>query len=306
MQAKPDIRAAHMGPTARDLLSLPRRGIVLSSHESALYCRFEGGAVLLAHDAAYGSLPFGLACAGKFSGWAAPPQSPVVNDPAAHLLRCGDLRIAYGEAAVAQPAAIAFSFAALREREVFARAVLAREHPASFAALYMNPAPKSDPASLWEEPLRRAVAALFCFSSRPEAEDACDAVPFVRGLLGLGPGLTPLGDDILCAWLYAAHRLAEAGDTASARFIRDIAPCVLQAPETLTTPQSAAYLHGAAKGGHFGALHDLLSSLCDAAAPLPQSAIGRLMGIGHTSGAGYALGVLLAVEMADCSNSLQS
>ena len=101
-------------------------------------------------------------------------------------------------------------------------------------------------------------------------------------LLGLGGGLTPLGDDVVCGWLAAHHALgvpvAGADDlVATAR--------------TRTTHLSAALLECAAAGE---VVPEFAAWVAADAEEEPARA-GRLAAIGHSSGAGLLHGARSAL-----------
>lgn len=98
-------------------------------------------------------------------------------------------------------------------------------------------------------------------------------------LLGRGPGLTPLGDDVLAGWLVGRY----------ARGRRDgaVRTAVLAEAARRTTAVSAVLLAHAARGE---AVPELRAYV---AAPTPAS-LAALRAVGHTSGTGLALGVALA------------
>lgn len=97
-------------------------------------------------------------------------------------------------------------------------------------------------------------------------------------LLGLGPGLTPSGDDFLGGALIALHLI---GLTALRDAIWDtLEPLVA----TMTNDISGAHLAAAAAGFGGAALHALLDDvITGGTAALPQR-IAALAAIGHTSG----------------------
>ncbi|HXH82585.1 MAG TPA: DUF2877 domain-containing protein, partial [Candidatus Tectomicrobia bacterium] len=112
-------------------------------------------------------------------------------------------------------------------------------------------------------------------------------------LVGLGPGLTPSGDDLVGA-AFLAHRLL-AADPASAGRWRDCAGAVGAAAAALTHPISAVLLGDLLDGLAYEALHDLLAAV---RAARPHDALGAsaaLIRIGHSSGwdmlAGVAVGL---------------
>ncbi len=106
-------------------------------------------------------------------------------------------------------------------------------------------------------------------------------------LIGLGPGLTPAGDDFVGGAMIALHAY---GDTALARRIAEWA---LPLAATRTGRISRAHLACAAQGQGHEALHTLLCSLNDG--PAMRRALAKLARIGHTSGLDAAAGALLAL-----------
>jgi Protein of unknown function (DUF2877) len=111
-----------------------------------------------------------------------------------------------------------------------------------------------------------------------------DPVPAVRGLLGSGPGLTPSGDDLLAGFLLGC--LAFGRDAAALRrAVASLAPAH-------TTTLSAALLWHAARGQCIPEVAMLAAALTGAGRPGPAAV--RLLGVGHTSGAALARGLLLA------------
>ena len=109
----------------------------------------------------------------------------------------------------------------------------------------------------------------------------------VDGLLGLGPGLTPAGDDVLAAALVA---LRAAGSPRA----DDLANAVAAAkPDVRTTLVSAALLRHAAQGQCIPELAAVLRAL-DGSGNL-ERALVTLRAVGHTSGDALAAGVRLAL-----------
>ncbi len=109
-------------------------------------------------------------------------------------------------------------------------------------------------------------------------------------LLGLGPGLTPSGDDALCGALLAL-------DALGARTPRDmLASAVLAAAPAATTPLSACFLAAAAQGLGSEALHDFIAALVSADLGVLAPATAALGRIGHSSGWDALAGVLLVVR----------
>lgn len=127
-------------------------------------------------------------------------------------------------------------------------------------------------------PLDPGTSAAVARFTRALATDAPLAGP-VAALLGRGPGLTPLGDDVLAGALVA---LMAAGSPAGPRLAAE----VMTAAFRRTTFVSAALLWHAARGECIPELAALLTGMPGAAE--------ALLRVGHTSGAGLAHGVRAA------------
>ena len=116
---------------------------------------------------------------------------------------------------------------------------------------------------------------------------------FVSGLVGLGPGLTPSGDDILGGMLIA---LFCTGKVEQARLLKT----VIAGEANRTNRISQAHLHAAGRGMGAAALHEWIGALlCGADRPKLDSICRRLSQIGHTSGWDAALGAALVCVHAD-------
>ena len=110
----------------------------------------------------------------------------------------------------------------------------------------------------------------------------------VDALLGLGSGLTPLGDDVLSGWLAT---VVAASHPCAAPF----GQCVHALAGTRTTALSATLLRRALHGEtvpQFATLLNALATRPDEVA----AAVADLTRIGHTSGHGLALGLSLALD----------
>jgi hypothetical protein len=132
----------------------------------------------------------------------------------------------------------------------------------------------------------RLLADLAGAAGDPDASSAVAA-----RLLGHGPGLTPSGDDLLAGFLIGA---AAFGVDASAlrHAIGVLAPA-------RTTALSAALLRHAARGeciDELAAVAAVLTGQPSALAVRQQA--GRLLSVGHSSGAALALGLVIAAERA--------
>ncbi|WP_067175887.1 DUF2877 domain-containing protein [Microtetraspora niveoalba] len=117
-----------------------------------------------------------------------------------------------------------------------------------------------------------------------------DGVVAAERLLGLGPGLTPSGDDMLCGLLVALRQLGLAAGAPRAVWLADwLAAAVTYDARARTTPISATLLHCAARGEAGSEVLGVLRGL--AGQQQLEAAAHRLLGLGHTSGADLAWGV---------------
>jgi len=147
--------------------------------------------------------------------------------------------------------------------------------PAGFGGLIVR-APLAFPL----DGARAAAEALAHACARDDAAGATDAA---LGLLGLGGGLTPSGDDFVGSAFFARAQLAGAR-LADPRAWRRAADAVLAAAPARTHPISVALLGDLVAGRGWAPLHDLLAALATRVPSVAQAAARRLVALGHTSG----------------------
>ncbi|MBI4588041.1 MAG: DUF2877 domain-containing protein [Candidatus Rokubacteria bacterium] len=139
-------------------------------------------------------------------------------------------------------------------------------------------------AALPRDPLaRKAYPALAALYDATRAREAADCVGAARWLLGLGPGLTPAGDDCLVGWLAGVWVAGPDGRS----LVEATAGGLSEAARTLTGPLSRAFLAAAVSGQAAEPLYGFVSA--------PNwTSLARLLSLGATSGAdllgGYLLG----------------
>jgi hypothetical protein len=109
----------------------------------------------------------------------------------------------------------------------------------------------------------------------------------VAALLGRGSGLTPLGDDVLCGWLATSRLVEDPARPAVAAEALRLAP-------GRTTRLSAELVACAVDGEVVPQFRRLLTALAVGAGV--DGALAALLDVGHTSGAGLALGCRLSLE----------
>jgi hypothetical protein len=112
--------------------------------------------------------------------------------------------------------------------------------------------------------------------------------PPVDGLIGLGPGLTPSGDDFLAGTLAVLDALGERKTHAI------LAQAIKQTAPSLTSPLSACLLNAAA-AGHVGEY--LHSAVAAAITGRVDVAIAACRRIGHSSGWDMMAGVATAMRI---------
>ena len=123
-----------------------------------------------------------------------------------------------------------------------------------------------------------------------EADDRSAAADIAIGLIGLGPGLTPSGDDALVGMEAGLHALGAptAGFLASA----------VDGLEDRTTALAATLLRHAAAGEFAERLHRLVGALLGSDDETVATAIDRAASWGATSGMDSLFGVLIGLDLA--------
>ncbi|MGE0752691.1 MAG: DUF2877 domain-containing protein [Variibacter sp.] len=216
-------------------------------------------------------------------------QPVVVSDG---VIAIGTLRCDFTDAKIWEPPApqswnateLARGLAALDA--LLARRATPREGFASL--LTNNAAPEGAVAAATRGPMQRWQRALT--HAIAEARMDVDDIEDPQSLLGLGPGLTPSGDDAIGGALIALHAL-ECGALRDALWRR-----IKPAAATSTSQISFAHLQAAAKGLGHEALHATLNSLLRGAAQNLESDIASIDAIGHTSGWDALAGCVTALK----------
>jgi len=255
------VKATLAGLGAREALAPGGEGRVIVSFPKAVYVSLPGGIlVLVAPDVHPG--PLYLVLDGP------PPEVP---PGAAVWAEAGHLRV--GAADVD-----------LRDAAKWAGALPSPAQLASGATLLTEVV--SDLASrsaLHADPFRdRAARAHACL----ESGDLAEAVEL---LAGLGPGLTPAGDDALAGLLFV-RRILE-GEQAE--------PGLLSAAAAARTTEIAtAFLSWAARGQALSPGPDLVGAAARGDRKVCEAACTSLSRVGETSGADFALGLTWALAAA--------
>jgi hypothetical protein len=122
-----------------------------------------------------------------------------------------------------------------------------------------------------------------------ETGDRTRAAEAAAGLVGLGPGLTPSGDDVLVGIEAALHALARP----SAGFLA----LAMGGVDGRTTALAATLLRHAGAGEFAERLHSLLAALLGADDEAIPAALDRAVAWGATSGTDCLLGVLIGLDV---------
>lgn len=277
--------ALTVGIDAHRVLTPGARGTAAATFQRSVYLQFSDGWVCVgAADIGHG--PINVPCRGGPADWRR------LGEGAADCTVAADCVIIAGHgkivtsAPVWQPPAPPrwIPSAIARGLDELAR-LMPRERLAEGLACFAAQVP--EPRNLAARAASDPVAALRAWLGHNIAGRPDDAV---GALLGLGPGLTPSGDDLLAGCLVALRRSGRIS-TADALW-RAVADCGPQA----TNPISYAHLASAAAGGLSEQLHRVLDAIMTADAPALEAALRDLPEGDHTSPWDGLAGIVLALE----------
>jgi hypothetical protein len=117
-----------------------------------------------------------------------------------------------------------------------------------------------------------------------------------RHLIGLGPGLTPSGDDFLAGYLRGLW-LIRRNQPAACQMLDCLRNALLPDLDSRTTPVGAEFIRYALDGAFAEVLDQAALALLAPSHPqVVQSAIGLLLTQGETSGTDTTLGLLTCLE----------
>jgi hypothetical protein len=139
------------------------------------------------------------------------------------------------------------------------------------------------PSVLLDAPWREAVEPALQTIGRLAPLESLSAI--ARALGGLGPGLTPAGDDALSGVLFAFRAMSGPG----------VEPALAAVCRSVSTGElGAALLNGAATGAHIEPVHDMVMAAAAGDAGAAQGAAAILDRFGSSSGADLGYGLRLA------------
>jgi hypothetical protein len=119
----------------------------------------------------------------------------------------------------------------------------------------------------------------------------------VKGLIGLGHGLTPSGDDVLAGFMISLLLVTEAfdGEIAHAREINQTIISMVDGQTTFLSEKSLEY---AAQGESPELVYNLLLAIVTGTEEQVESATLALLEVGHFSGTDMLFGILLGFHVA--------
>jgi Protein of unknown function (DUF2877) len=255
--------AASAPPRIQNLISGPDRPVdVLGRFATALYLRLAGQEViaLLSSDAV--RLPIGLI----LPTWSRELRLGYLGGPV--LVGSGAVRIGDWSCRVSRPTSPKAPADLAPDRN-------ACEHLRHRLVRYQS-----------GHPVLSLPDALLDDARSPEV-----AADLVRRLLGVGPGLTPAGDDVLAGLLVGLWSFGQRAEP--------LRLAVLAGLPAGTTDLSAALLRCAARGESIPEVNQLLRTMSGSEWQVRlDHAIDDLVRVGHTSGAALATGVWAAATIA--------
>jgi hypothetical protein len=127
-----------------------------------------------------------------------------------------------------------------------------------------------------------------------QKRDPDAALTSLQQVIGVGPGLTPGGDDFIIGWLAGLVLTAQSSEELG--FVRAMATGINSMSEA-TTPFSAQHIADACAFEFSERLSDLCMALCQHAPfPILGSRLVAQLAIGATSGADAAAGLAFALR----------
>jgi len=248
-----------------------RRGSVLMANSAGIYLQLDGQILLLC-DESWGRVPNGIGI-GNF-GDTAKKLSLAPGD----AVFCTDGHLLFGE-----------RWIKIAETEEPTPAYGPKVEPAAWqAGLHALRFREKGLAPLAWAPEKTPLCAL----ASPRLEGLCRGLlegdtaaidEAVQSLLGLGPGLTPSADDVLCGLLYGLLRSDE-------KRAKPLCDCVCRHADQRTNAVSAAYLKAIAQGEWFSRMDGVWRFFTGRG----PDRLDALLEVGSSSGGDMLLGLLLA------------
>lgn len=290
MSATPDrrLRAISIAPAARRWLESTQHARVLYVFESVVNLVNEDAHVLSLVSADLGDGPFSIVLEDFPSGIQADSsllvfenglwlQDWLIDAEGAPLWQ----PVPNWEALRAQPALLPPAARQIAE-------LLANHSPEdSLARVVLNPLASSPLPPRILQAAEQNIPLLFAALKQPDGAKLREAA---KKLAGLGPGLTPAGDDLLLGAMYGLW--ATQPPIAAEQTAQEIAAIATERTHAL----SAAWLAAGARGEAAAPWHQLIDAIAAQNPKAIESAVMRILPTGHTSGADALAGFLGVLE----------
>lgn len=272
--------------------------------QKGFYCRNQAGERIFFSQIPLGAGPLSALCdvpgAWDWREWGLGPDTEIRSE--GHSLRVSRFRFSYEKARRWQAGDLAgrWDQRVMRARMELLSCEAARRSPLGGLGglISLWPGTREDPPETWSPLLRLAwkgIHLLYCrlcsgFSTPYDGPLPDRDREALQVLVGLGPGLTPSGDDLLGGVMITLHALGKK------RLAGTLAHAVLDLARLRTNEISRAHLACAAEGQGAEALHRAISALCLRDAPEPVRSLERMALIGATSGWDALAGVFLVLK----------
>lgn len=248
-----------LSPAGHLWLSATASATILHLFEVGCYLLNPAGAILALVSPAVGPGPFQAVLAGHFDFRRLDPQAQIWFEPTRLIIEPVAFDFSRARLWSARPAWGQLSRPGLRAALPILHRLLAQSSP---PPTFLSPNFLRLPQTGW------LLAAI-------QAHDlaVCEAV--VPQVAGLGPGLTPAGDDFLMGILYGLWATQPGSPLIAA---------IAQAAMPHTTRLSAAWLAAAGRGEATQAWHTLVQTLAAGDLAVMAVAAEKILNIGHSSG----------------------
>ena len=273
-------------------------GRVRSVYRQACNVELDNGALLTLLCAALGNLPHGIRIAlpgpQDLRGWLRPDQAVVYESSHLRITQAGvTIELARASRWSCELSACDV-YATLVAQAMLAALAVLREHsvPGGFAPLVLNDA---DPGSPLVRAMRRRLwSSLPLLDSAMASLGAALAAKALEQLAGLGPGLTPSGDDFIVGYLAALHSRCRLEPVL--RPLLNGLTIPLARVAAASNPISRQFILNALDGEFAESLAAVVAAIAAHDGQRARAAAERLAGLGHSSGCDSLLGLLFGLR----------
>ena len=290
-------RVHQVGTLASSALNDGAEGRVFAIFESSFYVELDGCLVCIGNGAMTASPLNLLAAVPSETNW---PASGVRLGAAVGVsgrtIRIGNLlRLDLGKASIWSPGAVKDTWCidSLRSGLAAFRLACAGLTPNDGLASFVA----GGEIGPDEGPLTRAAAEPISALSHWLTVSLCQAPQdhapppeVLQDLIGLGPGLTPSGDDLLGGVMIMLHSLGERD--LSNRLWSRLAPWAAE----IGNPISLAHLEAASQGLGCAAVHDAVAAMMEYRTSAMCDVIEAIGGVGHSSGWDALAGLVIGLD----------